>query len=483
MIELKDEQVIVAQATPQGAGAIAMLRVSGNRAVEIVDLIAHIPGNKKLVDQDSHTIHYGWVVDKAGQHVDQVLFLLMRAPKTFTGENVVEITCHNNQFLVEQVIDIIIQAGARLADQGEFTRRAVLHGKVDLVQAEAINELIHAQTSQALKQSLRQLEGSFSAWIANIEKQLIHIVAYCEASFEFLDEEISFELQIKERLCLVQADVAKVLKTFDKRQYVTQGVRIALVGSVNAGKSSLFNALINRQRAIVTDIAGTTRDTIEAGVYSDGAFVTFVDTAGLRESNDVVEKIGIDRSFQEVTSSDIILMVFDATVHYSPEEIDVYQTIAQEHAEKIIFVQNKIDAGNNVLPFLLNSVTTRASLSDEALPKTISDASEGLREGWIAVSVVQHKNVDQLRMKIDEKINALMHVGQSPCLLNKRQYTLLLLLETELEFIKKSIATRIDYELLVISVNDAISKLSELTGKTVTEDALNAIFREFCVGK
>jgi tRNA modification GTPase len=458
MIELKDEQVIVAQATPQGSGAIAMLRVSGNRAVEVVDAIAHVPGHKKLVDQNSHTIHYGWIVDKAGQHVDQVLFLLMRAPKTFTGENVVEITCHNNQFLIEQIIDIIIQAGARLADQGEFTRRAVLHGKVDLVQAEAINELIHAQTSQALKQSLRQLEGSFSSWIANIEKQLIHIVAYCEASFEFLDEEISFELQIKERLRLVEVDVAQVLTTFDKRQYVTQGVRIALVGSVNAGKSSLFNALINRQRAIVTDIAGTTRDTIEAGVYSEGAFVTFVDTAGLRESQDVVEKIGIDRSFQEVTSSDLILMVFDATANYSKEEIDVYQSIAQQHADKIIFVQNKIDAGNNTLPFLkLDNV--------------------------IAISVLHNKNVDQLRMKIDEKINALMHLGQSPCLLNKRQYTLLLLLESELELIKKNIATRIDYELLVVLVNDAIAKLSELTGKTVTEDALNAIFREFCVGK
>src|SRR3989339_1573757 len=344
MIELKDEQVIVALAPSQAAGAISMLRVSGNRAIEIVDTIAHVPGNKKLIDHDSHTIHYGWIVDKTGQHVDQVLFLLMRSPKTFTGENVVEITCHNNQFLVEQIIDIIIRAGARLADQGEFTRRAVLHGKVDLVQAEAINELIHAQTSQALKQSLRQLEGSFSAWIANIEKQLIHIVAYCEASFEFLDEEISFEAQIKERLRLVQVDVTQVLATFDKRQYITQGVRIALVGSVNAGKSSLFNALINRQRAIVTDIAGTTRDTIEAGVYNEGAFVTFVDTAGLRESQDVVEKIGIDRSFQEVTSSDLILMVFDATANYSHDELAVYQSIAQQHADKIIFVQNKIDA-------------------------------------------------------------------------------------------------------------------------------------------
>lgn len=457
-MELKDEQVIVAQATPQGAGAIAMLRVSGNRAVEIVDSICQIPGNKKLADQPTHTIHYGWVVDKNNQHIDQVLFLLMRGPKTFTGQDVVEITCHNNQFLVEQIIDIMIRAGARLADQGEFTRRAVLHGKVDLVQAEAINELIHAQTTQALKQSLRQLEGSFSSWIATIEKQLILIMGLCEASFEFLDEEMSFGPQIIARLDQVQKDIAQVLQTFDKRQYVTQGVRIALVGSVNAGKSSLFNALIHRKRAIVTDIAGTTRDTIEAGMYGNGAFMTFVDTAGLRDSDDIVEKIGIDRSFEEVTSSDLILMVFDATAQYSDQEIAVYQSIVQQHGDKIIFVQNKIDAGCGMLPFL--SV-------DQVM----------------SISVLHNTNVDQLRMKIDEKIETLMHVGQTPCLLNKRQYSLLLLLEQELEVIKNRISVRIDYELLVILIQDAIAKLSQLTGKTVSEDALDAIFKEFCVGK
>ena len=458
MIYLKDDEAIVAQATAIGAGAIAMLRVSGLNAVQVVDSIAQLPGNKKLVTQDSHTIHYGWIIDKAGQHVDQVLFLLMRGPKTFTGQDVVEITCHNNQFLVEQVIDIIIQAGARLADNGEFTRRAVLNNKVDLVQAEAINELIHAQTSQALKQSLRQLEGSFSSWIAHIEKQLIHIVAYCEASFEFLDEEMTFDQQIHARLQNVMNDVADVLKTFDKRQYVTQGVRIALVGSVNVGKSSLFNALINRKRAIVTDIAGTTRDTIEAGMYQQGAFVTFIDTAGLRESDDFVEKIGIDRSFQEVTSCDLILMVFDATQNYGEEELRCYELIAQQHKDKIIFVQNKIDQGNNLLPFLQ-------------------------RQNCIPVSVLQNKNIDLLRTTIDSKIDDLMQIGQSPCLLNKRQYNLLFAVQQQLGAIQQGISRTIEYELLVIQVTDAITKLSELTGKTVTEDALNAIFREFCVGK
>ena len=457
-IYLKDEQAIVAQATAIGAGAIAMLRVSGLNAVRVVDSIAHLPGNKKLVSQDSHTIHYGWVIDKAGNHVDQVLFLLMRGPKTFTGQDVVEITCHNNQFLVEQVIDIIIQAGARLAENGEFTRRAVLNDKVDLVQAEAINELIHAQTSQALKQSLRQLEGSFSSWIAHIEKQLIHIVAYCEASFEFLDEEMAFDDQIHQRLNNVMADIESVLKTFDKRQYVAQGVRIALVGSVNVGKSSLFNALINRKRAIVTDIAGTTRDTIEAGMYQEGAFVTFIDTAGLRDSDDVVEKIGIDRSFQEVSSCDLILMVFDATQEYTAEELSLYESIAQQHKDKIIFVQNKVDAGHGMLPFLQ--------------PQDI-----------IPVSVAANKNIDLLRITIDRKIDDLMQIGQSPCLLNKRQHNLLFAVQQQLGVIQQGINKTIEYELLVVQVTDAITKLSELTGKTVTEDALNAIFREFCVGK
>jgi len=455
---LNDEQVIVAQATPVGSGAIAMLRVSGINVIEMIDSVARIPGKKKLVNQKSHTIHYGWLADSNGQDIDQVLFLLMRGPRTFTGQDVVEITCHNNQFLIEQIIDVIILAGARLADQGEFTKRAVLNDKVDLVQAEAINELIHAQTSQALKQSLRQLKGSFSSWVAVIEKQLLHIMAYCEASFEFLDEEMTFDDQIKERINRVQKDVQEVLQTFDKRQYITQGVRIALVGSVNAGKSSLFNALINRERAIVTEFAGTTRDTIEAGVYKDGSFVTFIDTAGLRKADNVIEQIGIDRSFEEVTSSDLVLMVFDAAATYTQEEIDLYESIAEKQGDKIIFVQNKIDIGQNKLPFLKP-------------------------DKLISVSTVNSVNIDILHTKIGEKITDLMSIGQSPCLLNKRQYNLLLLLQLELQSITKIIAKKIDYELLTIHVNDAISKLSELTGKTVTEDALNAIFREFCVGK
>ena len=187
-----DEQTIVAQCTPQGSGAIALIRLSGKDAFNIADMSAHLASGKKIIEQKSHTIHFGWVVDKQGQHIDQVLFLLMKGPRTFTGEDVVEITCHNNQFLIEAIIDQMIENGARLAGKGEFTQRAVTSGKIDLVQAEAIRDLIHAQTSASLKYSLQQLEGSLSSWIAEIENSVLEMMAFCEGSFEFLDEEMEF---------------------------------------------------------------------------------------------------------------------------------------------------------------------------------------------------------------------------------------------------------------------------------------------------
>ena len=278
----RDEQTIIAQCTPAGAGAIALLRMSGDDAITIADSIAQLTSKIKLSDCATHTIHYGWVTDQDGNHIDQVLFLLMKAPRTFTGQNTVEITCHNNPFIIEQIIAQTIAYGARIADKGEFSRRAFLNGKIDLVQAEAINELIHANTQQALKKSLSQVEGSLSHWIETIQTELFKARAYCEASFEFIDEEINFAPQIKENIKNILSTITQLKKSFDQQSQIRQGLRIALIGSVNAGKSSLFNALLGKDRAIVTNIAGTTRDVIEAGVYRDGNYWTFVDTAGLR---------------------------------------------------------------------------------------------------------------------------------------------------------------------------------------------------------
>src|SRR4030095_14785912 len=242
MLYSKSHDIIIAQCTPHGSGAIALLRLSGDNAVTIADAISSLPDGKKLSTQLTHTIHYGWVIDAHGNHIDQVLFLLMRAPHTFTGNDTVEITCHNNPFIIQNILSAAIAAGARLAQEGEFSRCAVENNKIDIIQAEAINDLIHANTQLALKQSLSQLRGSFTQYISAIEKQLIKALALSEASFEFIDEEhMEFNLQIKEIIDEILTTSTTLKTSFNQQQQIRQGIRIAIIGSVNAGKSSLFN--------------------------------------------------------------------------------------------------------------------------------------------------------------------------------------------------------------------------------------------------
>jgi len=334
MIVSHDDQTIIAQCTPAGSGAIALLRVSGEHAIAMVTTFSKLASHKKLLDLPTHTIHFGWVIDTAGNHIDQVLFLLMRGPRTFTGQDTVEITCHNNPFIIESIIQAALNHGARLANSGEFTKRAVLNDKIDLIQAEAINELIHANTQSALKKSLAQLEGSFSHAVKNIESSLIKALALSEASFEFIDEEdLEFGKQILTIIETVLATIATLKVNFDQQKQIRQGVRIALIGAVNAGKSSLFNALLGKNRAIVTNIAGTTRDVIEAGLYRYGNYWTLIDTAGLRQSADHIEQEGIKRSFDEAHNADIILLVFDGSRAMTSEECAVYKELYAQYSK------------------------------------------------------------------------------------------------------------------------------------------------------
>jgi tRNA modification GTPase len=357
MFHSVDEQTIIAQCTPRGSGALALLRISGINAIEIINPIAKLPSNKSLLTADTHTIHYGSIVDSNGAVIDHVMFLLMKAPKTFTGQDTVEITCHNNQFIIETIIEHAIAHGARLAQQGEFTKRAVINGKIDLVQAEAINELIHAQTQLALKQSLAQLKGSLTQWLASIEQELIKALALSEASFEFLDEEMEFAPQISSMIAHIQKTITEIKKTYNQQQQIRQGIRVAIIGCVNAGKSSLFNALLNQERAIVTAIAGTTRDAIEAGVYKNGNYWTLVDTAGLRQTDDIIEQEGIARSFKEAHKADIIILAYDSGRELSAEEYAVCQEIVQQYPNKIINVLTKVD--DQIQFFMKSSISTQ----------------------------------------------------------------------------------------------------------------------------
>lgn len=433
---------IVARCTPQGSGALALIRISGSEAIAIADRCARLADGKQLREHATHTIHYGQCVDAASQLLDQVLFLLMRAPRTFTGEDTVEITCHNNQFIIEAVIAALLQAGARLAQPGEFTRRAYGNGKIDLIQAEAIDELVHAQSEHALKKSLAQLSGTFSHYIATFEQQLVKAIAWCEASFEFLDEGGDFVAEIKEQLMALRTEMTSLLQSYLSQRIMRQGVRVALIGSVNAGKSSLFNALLKHKRAIVSPQAGTTRDVIEASLVLQGHTVTFVDTAGLRLTHDTIEQEGIERSYAEAAQADIILLVFDASRTLTEPEQEIYDTLAAQYGGKVIRVMNKSDT----------------------------------------LSALTGQGIAELESTLVSKMSEIF-ASASPFLLNKRQHHLLQRVVQHLDDALAHCTAAPAYEILSLKLQQALVNLSELTGKSVSEAALDAVFKEFCVGK
>lgn len=471
MISCHDDQVIIAQCTPQGSGALALMRITGVGAIACTNIFAKLSVAKDLESMPTHTIHHGWVVDTQSQHIDEVMFFLMHGPRTFTGQDTVEITCHNNQFIIHAIIQQAIQAGARLAQEGEFSKRSVLNGKIDLAQAEAINELIHAQTQQALKQSLAQLKGSLSSWVIRLEEELIKVLAYTQASFEFLDEEMSFDDHIRAMLQNIVSAVEKIKKTSTQAQHVRTGVRIAIIGTVNAGKSSLFNALLGKERAIVTPIAGTTRDVIEAGVYRDGIHWTLIDTAGLRQADDIIEQEGIRRSFLEAQHADIIILVSDASRNLSEQEGQVYEKLIADYGHKMIMVHNKVDDAAQSLPVrperILNEALDELKYESNGLP----------------LSTKTGYNLDALEKELEKHVAALFNHSESPFLLNARHHAVLDALQTKLQEINALIQDSIAYELVSIHLTDAIAHLGEFTGKTVSEASMDKIFREFCIGK
>lgn len=458
MMLTKDEETIIAQCSPHGAGAIALIRIVGNNAVSIANTISKLASSKSLAEYATHTIHYGSVIHPDQSIIDNVLFLLMRGPKTFTGQDTVEITCHNNPFIIEAIIAQAMAHGARLADNGEFTKRAVLNNKIDLVQAEAINELIHANTQAALKQSLAQLEGSLSHWVTSIEKNLIKALAFCEASFEFIEEEnMEFGRDIANILTSTLTTINTIKQTFNQQQHIRNGIRIALIGSVNAGKSSLFNALVGHNRSIVTNIAGTTRDVIEAGLYKNGNYWTLIDTAGLRQTDDSIEQEGIKRSYDEAHKADIIILVIDGSRILSEQELIIYDDLVSQYRHKIIAVHTKNDLPQIAQPLKL-----------AALP-------------------LSHTNKAQctaLERAIQTHIEALFTSMESPFLLNQRQFKLILELEERLRAISNMVCQKpIAYELVSYHLNDALAGIAQITGKTISEEAMDAVFRQFCVGK
>lgn len=454
--------VAVALCSPRGAGAIALIRASGAGVFELLAPHASLSGKQSLADVSTHTIHHGHLVSSTGERIDEVLFLAMRGPKTFTGEDTVEITCHNNPFIIDRIIQTLIAAGAVAAGPGEFSRRSVMHGKMDLTRAEAINELIAAHSEQALKRALEQLSGSLAAYCKNLHERLVELISYCEASFEFLDEEqrdIDFDALVREKLVLFVEELKKVSVNFNQQQRLKEGVRIALVGAVNAGKSTLFNNIVGKKRAIVSAIAGTTRDSIEAQVVVEGSFWTLIDTAGMRKTGDSIESEGIERSYAEAARADIVLMVIDMSRALSHEEQDIYTSLAAQYPEKLMVVGTKAD-----------------------LPR-VADLSLFLTLPFAFVTELDQKSIEELQEILQAKVAKLFAEHNSPFLLNERQYLITQKMLSTSQHLVEQCRSSLEYELILVSLYVMLESLGEMTGRDAREEVMDNVFRSFCVGK
>lgn len=470
-------ETIVAQCTPVGPGALAIIRVSGPDAVSAVERIAHIRG-KKFSERESHSIIYGEIHEpESNRLIDQVLFLLMRAPRTFTGEDTIEITTHNNQIIIERVIDLLCTNNqniqVRRARPGEFSEQAFINNKIDLVQAEAIHDIITAPSQEALARSLGQLSGSLSSYLDNIEKELIEITSLIEASFEFLDEEqrdLDFENLIKQKVLGIKDKLSELLRSQSHNQKIREGIRVGIVGPVNAGKSTLLNSLLGKNRALVSNQAGTTRDTVEAGLSYDGMTWTFVDTAGLRETDNHIEQAGIIKSLEEAEQSDILLAVFDSSRDLTHEEQSVMRDIIEKHAGKIIISLNKSDLE------LSGSLDTLIAGISQNFPNIKIIKTSGVKD-------ISENNISLLRKSIEDMRSELLAQGVSPFLLSHRQLNIVSDLSEKIEVIAELYPDKIDYELMAHHMREALRLLATATGHGAQENIIDKVFRSFCVGK
>ena len=454
------DDTIAAIATPLGQGGLAIIRLSGERAVPVGDAVFHPPsGNAEtLANAKSHTIHYGHIV-RDGQSIDEVMVSVMRAPATFTREDIVEINCHGGMQSTKAVLDTVLGAGARLALPGEFTKRAFLHGRIDLTQAEAVADLIHARTDLALNAANEQLAGKLSQRINQLRDDTMHVLAHVEAHIDFPDEDIEPDTMddLIQRLESAEAFIDKLLATANEGQLIRRGIRVAIVGRPNAGKSSLLNQLLGHERAIVSDIAGTTRDTISEEAQIRGFPVVFVDTAGLQETDDVVEQEGVRRSRASLGQADIVLHVLDASEPLTPDDQERLAELADLNC---IVVLNKND-----LPAQLGKADMHGN---QAIPVSCvsGDGVEALK--------------DAIRASVwDGEITSEM----LEVMVNSRHQEALNRAKTSLQASLGQVRSGAVLDLAAVDLRIATNAIGEIVGKTTTEDLLDSIFSTFCIGK
>lgn len=447
---------IIALTTPPGVSALAVVRLSGMDAITITDKVFT---GKKLAAQSSHTVHFG-TIGTSTKIIDEVLVTVFKEPNSFTKENSVEISCHGSPVIVREIIKLFLQHGVRLAEPGEFTRRAFLNGRFDLAQAEAVADLIHAETDNARQAALNQMRGGFSKEIKHLREELIHFASLIELELDFGEEDVEFAQRddLKNLVTKIQSYLTRLISSFEQGNVIKNGIPTVIAGKPNAGKSTLLNALLNEEKAIVSDIPGTTRDVIEDEIILDGIAFRFMDTAGLRDTTDTIEAIGVSRTRESMKKAALILYLFDLASTTQTE-------IESEEAEVIalgipyIKVGNKVDAAS---PALLNKIEN---------------------QNFVFISAASKKNLDVLKEAILNQVK-ISTVKQGDVLVtNLRHFQKLTETQDALTRVLQGLDTGITGDFLAMDIRQSLHYLGEITGQITSEDLLENIFSKFCIGK
>jgi len=459
-----DFDTIAAIATAPGEAGIGIIRISGKDAIEIGDKIFKNKKQLSLKECEERKLNYGYIFDpKNGQKVDEVLAVYIKAPYTYTREDIVEINCHGGIIPVRRILEIVLENGARLAERGEFTKRAFLNGRIDLSQAEAVMDLISAKTDTSFNVSLNQLEGSISNEVKKLQNVLLSMLAHVEASIDFPEddvEDLTYET-LKEQGSFVLEKINKLLGTVYTGKILREGLKTVILGKPNVGKSSLLNAILRENRAIVTDIPGTTRDIIEEYVNIKGVPLKIIDTAGIRQTEDIVEKLGVDKAKELLGEADLVIAVFDTSKELTEEDYYIIDLIKDKTT---IVLLNKSD-----LPSKIDEIDIKEHLPDKRI---------------IHTSISKNEGIDKLEDIIEEMfLSSEVKITDSIIITNVRHRDQLLKAKSNIEDALNSLESNMPLDCIEVDIKGCWENLGEITGDTVGEDIIDKIFSEFCIGK
>ena len=458
---------IVALATASGAGAIAIIRISGQDAINIANSVFKSIKEKDLTRQKTHTLHLGHIVDGA-KTLDQVLVSIFKGPNSYTGENTVEISCHGSTYIQQQIIQLLLRNGCRMADAGEFTLRAFLNGKLDLSQAEAVADLIASDNEASHQIAMQQMRGGFSNEIAKLREELLNFASLIELELDFAEEDVEFadRTQFNELINRIEFVLKRLIDSFAVGNVIKNGIPVAIVGEPNVGKSTLLNALLNEERAIVSDIAGTTRDTIEDELVIGGIGFRFIDTAGIRETQDYVESIGIKKTFEKIEQAQVIIYMLDSSLQMADGSLQVNQI----EIEKI----------KNQFP--LKPLLVVGNKSD-LLTKEVAEKLQSEISNLNLISAKQNLGIDELKNQLLSFVNTGALRNNETIVTNTRHYDSLLKALEEIQKVKYGLETNLSSDLMALDIKEALYQFGMITGQVTNDELLGNIFANFCIGK